>query len=104
VKRYFREEGATRFGFSSTGGKPRRRCRGWRSLWRRAREGELSQARAQALVKKVVEDMANMVIVEVRRVVADRARQLVERHPLRAYDKRLCDVAVAEELRSMNVG
>jgi uncharacterized protein len=98
------------------------------ALWRRAREGDVSEARARALVKKVVEDLAEMIVVEVRRPVLERARELVARHPLRAYDavqlacasllseraetavtficadQRLCEVAVAEQLRSMNVG
>jgi predicted nucleic acid-binding protein len=56
------------------------------ALWRRAREGDMSAARARALVKSVVEDLADMIVVEARRPVMDRARELVERHPLRAYD------------------
>jgi len=98
------------------------------AIWRRAREGDLSEARAHDLVKKVVEDLAEMIVVEMRRSVTELARELVERHPLRAYDAvqlacalllaeraatavtficadhRLCDVAVAEQLRSTNIG
>jgi uncharacterized protein len=131
VKRYLREEGADkvrplfrrRLAASAVSG-----VEVPAALWRRAREGDLTEARAQALVKKVVEDLSDMIVVEVRRSVAERARLLLERHPLRAYDamqlacalllaeraetavtficadRRLCDIAVAEELRSMNVG
>ena len=98
------------------------------ALWRRAREGDVSEARARALVKQVVQDLGEMIVVEVRRSVIERSRELVARHSLRAYDAvqlacatllaeraetpvtficadhRLCDVAVAEQLRSMNVG
>jgi predicted nucleic acid-binding protein len=98
------------------------------ALWRRAREGDLPEARAKNLVKRVVEDLSEMIVVEVRRSATDLARQLVERRPLRAYDAvqlacalllaertetavtfvcadhRLCEVAVAEQLRSMKVG
>jgi len=98
------------------------------AIWRRAREGDLSEARAKELVNKVVADLSEMIVVEVRRSATDLARQLVERHPLRAYDSvqlacallladraatavtfvcadhRLCDIAVAEQLRSMKVG
>jgi predicted nucleic acid-binding protein len=69
-----------------------------------------------------------MIVVEVRRSAMELARQLVERHPLRAYDAvqlacalllaeraatsvtfvcadhQLCDVAVAEQLRSLKLG
>ena len=90
------------------------------ALWRRAREGDLSEARAKVIVKQVMADLSEMIVV-------DMARQLVERHPLRAYDAvqlacalllaeraatsvtficadhRLCDVAAAEQLRIMKI-
>jgi hypothetical protein len=98
------------------------------AFWRRAREGDLTEARAKNLTKKVIADLSEIIVVEVRRSATDLARQLVERHPLRAYDAvqlacalllaeraatavtfvcadhRLCEVAVAEQLRSMKVG
>lgn len=97
------------------------------ALWRRAREGDLSEARTKVLVKKVIADLSEMIVVEVRRSATDLARQLVERHPLRAYDavqlacalllaeraatsvtficadQRLCEIAAAEQLRIMDI-
>jgi predicted nucleic acid-binding protein len=98
------------------------------ALWRRAREGDLAEARARALIEQVRADLAGMILVEVRRSVIERARDLVEQHPLRAYDavqlasaslleeragaavtfvcadRRLCDAAEAEGLRTLEVG
>jgi uncharacterized protein len=81
------------------------------ALWRRAREGDLAEARARALVEQAKADLAEMILVEVRRGVIERAQRLVEQHPLRAYDavqlasaRRLCEVAEAEQLRTLEVG
>lgn len=98
------------------------------ALWRRAREGDLTERQARESTLRVAADLAEMIVVEVRRSILDLAVELVERRPLRAYDavqlacaqrlsergrtavtfvcadRRLVEAAVAEGLRARHVG
>jgi predicted nucleic acid-binding protein len=91
VKRYVREAGS-----ATVAGLFRRRAKLAASglaivevpaaLFRRARAGEVAMAEAQTHAAEVARDLDQMYVVEARKAVLDCARDLVERHPLRAYD------------------
>lgn len=55
-------------------------------LWKRSRVGDISVADARRLVSRFASDAAHVTIVEPRAATLDLAVDLVERHPLRAYD------------------
>ncbi|MGH7435515.1 MAG: type II toxin-antitoxin system VapC family toxin [Polyangiaceae bacterium] len=91
VKRYVREAGSV-----TVAGLFRRRAKLAASglaivevpaaLFRRARAGDLAMGAAQAHAADVARDLDQMYVVEARKAVLDSAHDLVERHPLRAYD------------------
>jgi predicted nucleic acid-binding protein len=98
------------------------------ALWRRARAGDVTAEQARRLAAKVATDLAEVELVEARGPILALAAQLVETHPLRAYDaiqlaaalrlsretgialtfacsdKTLLDVAKAEGVRPLRVG
>lgn len=55
-------------------------------LRRREREGALSHAHAEAILSAIKVDLAEMWAVEARKGVLESAADLLDRHPLRAYD------------------
>lgn len=94
---------------------------------RREREGSLPASHASAILSALKVDLAEMWAVEARKGVLETAADLVDRHPLRAYDsvqlasalaifraaravtfvcadEALCEAAVAEGLRALPVG
>ncbi len=56
------------------------------AIWKRTRSGHVSAAGARKIVAQLALDLAQMAIVEPRAATIDLAAELVERHPLRAYD------------------
>jgi uncharacterized protein len=56
------------------------------ALGRRQREGTLREAHVDAIVSALKVDVAEMWAVEARKSVLERAGELLDRHPLRAYD------------------
>ena len=55
-------------------------------LRRREREGALSPAHVDAILSAIKVDFAEMWAVEARKGVLESAAELLDRHPLRAYD------------------
>jgi uncharacterized protein len=56
------------------------------ALRRRQREGSLPEAHVDAIVSALKVDLAAMWAVEARKSVLESAGELLDRHPLRAYD------------------
>jgi len=56
------------------------------ALWRRVREGDIDEKAVRRQVARIVSDLRHFDVVEPRGRVLALARDLVERHPLRAYD------------------
>ena len=66
------------------------------ALVRRMRSGDLEADVVEAHLESLIEDLAACDVVEVRRPVVTRARELVRKHGLRAYD----GVQIASALRA----
>jgi predicted nucleic acid-binding protein len=97
------------------------------AIWRRAREGDLPAKTAREIATRVTADLTEMIVVEARRSVIERAAALVGDVSLRAYDalqlasalhlaqqtamaitfvcadRRLCVAAKAQGLRAMEL-
>jgi len=56
------------------------------ALFRRARAGDLSEESVKRHVGRLARDLEEVQIVEIRPPVLELAVELVQRHPLRAYD------------------
>lgn len=56
------------------------------ALRRRQREGNISEAHVDAILSALKVDLAEMWAVEARKSVLESAGELIDRHPLRAYD------------------
>ena len=95
------------------------------AIWKRSRAGDLPAREAHGVLARFTADLAQLTIVEPRPATIEVAADLVERHPLRAYDavqlasalrwaretrlatcfvcadRGLADAAVKEKLRKM---
>jgi predicted nucleic acid-binding protein len=72
-------------------------------LRRREREGALSRAHAEAVLAAMRGDLAEMWAVEARKGVLESAADLLDRHPLRAYDAVQLASAIAIHRRARAV-